>query len=95
MTPTRIHRILQGAPAGFESTLSRAAWSLDDGGRRVAVGGGDRTVTLWDVESGEIQYKLPGHRGTVTSCAFHPKEPVILTSSKDGTMLLGEIDPSM
>ncbi|KAG6919775.1 hypothetical protein DXG01_001614 [Tephrocybe rancida] len=91
-SPTRIHRALQGAPAGFENTLLRGAWSKDDGGQRVAVGGADRTVTIWEVESGKILYKLPGHKGTVTSVDFHPKEPIILTGSKDGTMILGEIE---
>ena len=94
-SPTRIHRVLQGAPAGFENTLSRAAWSRDDGGRRVAVGGADRMVCIWDVESAKVLYKvrirslhrsykglmcgsfqLPGHKGTVTSVDFHPKEPI-------------------
>lgn len=65
-----------GAPAGFENTLLRGAWSRDDGGKRVGVGGADRTVCIWDVESGGVQYKLPGHRGTVTSVDFHPKEPI-------------------
>ncbi|KAF8345640.1 WD40-repeat-containing domain protein [Amanita rubescens] len=94
-SPTRIHRVLQGAPAGFENTLLRGAWSKDDGGQRVAVGGADRMVCIWEVESGKISYKLPGHKGTVTSVDFHPKEPIILTASKDGTMLLGEIDSSI
>ena len=92
-SPTRIHRVLAGAPAGFENTLLKGAWSKDDGGQRVAVGGADRTVTIWDVESSKILYKvqfytltliqrltsayqLPGHKGTVTSVDFHPKEPV-------------------
>jgi WD40 repeat protein len=52
-----IFRIV-GAPAGFENVLSRAAWSRDDGGKRVAVGGADRTVTIWDVESGRVLYKV-------------------------------------
>ncbi|KAF8076838.1 WD40-repeat-containing domain protein [Lyophyllum atratum] len=91
-SPTRIHRVLQGAPAGFENTLLKGAWSKDDAGQRVAVGGADRTVTIWEVESGKILYKLPGHKGTVTAVDFHPKEPIILTGSKDGTMLLGEIE---
>ncbi|PBK67092.1 WD40 repeat-like protein [Armillaria solidipes] len=91
-SPTRIHRVLQGAPAGFENTLLRGAWSKDDEGRRVAVGGADRAVCIWDVDSGKILYKLPGHKGTVTSVDFHPKEPIILTGSKDGTMILGEIE---
>ncbi|KAF9516833.1 hypothetical protein BS47DRAFT_1375873 [Hydnum rufescens UP504] len=94
-SPSRIHRVLQGAPAGFENTLSRAAWSQEDGGKRVAVGGADRTVTIWDVESTRVLYKLPGHKGTVTSVDFHPKEPIILTGSTDATMLLGEIERSI
>lgn len=57
-SPTRIHRVLQGAPAGFENTLLRGAWSKDDGGQRVAVGGADRMVCIWDVESGKITYKV-------------------------------------
>lgn len=75
-SPSRVHRVLMGAPAGFENTLLRGAWSRDDGGKRVGVGGADRTVCIWDVESGGVQYKLPGHRGTVTSVDFHPKEPI-------------------
>ena len=74
--PNRMHRVLGGAPAGFEQTLLRGAWSREDGGRRVALGGADRTVTIWDVESGKILYKLPGHKGTVTSVDFHQQEPI-------------------
>ena len=40
------------------------------------MGGADRTVCIWDVESGKVLYKLPGHKGTVTSVDFHPKEPI-------------------
>jgi len=94
-TPNRIHRVLQGAPAGFENSLLRGAWSKEDGGSRVGLGGSDRTVTIWDVESGKILYKLPGHKGTVMSVDFHPKEPIVLTGSKDGIMLLGEIEPGI
>lgn len=57
-SPARIHRILQGAPAGFENTLLKGAWSRDDDGRRVAVGGADRMVCIWDVESGRVLYKV-------------------------------------
>ena len=57
-SPSRIHRVLVGAPAGFENTLLRGAWSKDDGGKRVGVGGADRTVCIWDVESGQVQYKV-------------------------------------
>jgi len=59
------------------------------------VGGSDRTVTIWDVESGKVVYKLPGHKGTVMAVDFHPKEPIVLTGAKDGVMLLGEIEPGL
>jgi Prp8 binding protein len=73
----------------------------------VAAGGGDRSVTVWDVQEGKIAYKLPGHKGTVTGVDFHPRsvvlflsftamltsrEPIILTGSKDTNLLLGELD---
>ncbi len=57
-TPSRVHRTLMGAPAGFEKTLLRGAWSKDEGGRRGARGGADRTVCIWDVDSGNVLYKV-------------------------------------
>jgi len=75
-SPTRIHRTFAGPQAGYENALLRGAWSRSDGGARIGVGGVDKAVTVWDVESGKIQYKLPGHRGTVTCVDFHPKEPI-------------------
>ncbi|KIK62574.1 hypothetical protein GYMLUDRAFT_260282 [Collybiopsis luxurians FD-317 M1] len=99
--PSRVHRTLRGAPAGWENTLLRGAWSKHDGltngrgGSMAAVGGADRMVCVWEVETGKTLYKLPGHKGTVTCVDFHPKEPILLTGSKDGTMLLGELDPGV
>ncbi|GMK57632.1 hypothetical protein CspeluHIS016_0404660 [Cutaneotrichosporon spelunceum] len=90
--PMRVYRSLTGAPSGFEQTLIRCAWSKHDGGQRIAAGGGDRTVTVWDVQTGKILYKLPGHKGAVTGVDLHPREPIILTGSKDSNMLLGELD---
>ena len=57
--PNDLH-IYSGAPAGFENLLCRGAWSKEDGGRRVAVGGADRTVTIWEAESGRVLYKVRG-----------------------------------
>ena len=36
-------------------------------------GGGDRTVTVWDVAEGKVVYKLPGHKGSVTGVDMHPR----------------------
>lgn len=71
--PMRVYRSLTGAPSGFEQTLIKVSWSKHDNGARIAVGGGDRTVTVWEVETGKVLYKLPGHKGTVTGVDFHPR----------------------
>jgi WD40 repeat protein len=41
-------------------------------GRRLATGGEDNTVTIWDVESGEELQTLKGHTGEVYTVAFSP-----------------------
>ncbi|SPO21621.1 probable U5 snRNP-specific 40 kD protein (novel WD-40 repeat protein) [Ustilago trichophora] len=88
----RLYRTLRGTTfGGFENLLIRAGWSAD--GEKVVAGGADRTCTIWDVESSTILYKLPGHKGTCTAAVFHPKEPIVVSSSTDMTLLLGEIDP--
>lgn len=63
-SPTRVHRVLRGAPAGFENTLLKGAWSRDEAvnggkpGQRVAVGGADRMVCVWEVETSKLLYKV-------------------------------------
>jgi Prp8 binding protein len=37
-------------------------WSCDDAGARIAVGGADRTVTVWEMENGKILYKIRIYR---------------------------------
>ncbi|KAJ2777132.1 hypothetical protein H4R18_005306 [Coemansia javaensis] len=87
--PNRCERVLAGAPHGFDMSLIRPAFDADEA--RVASGSADRTLTIWAVRSGEIQYKLPGHRGCVTQADFHPREPIVLSGSRDKTLFLGEL----
>jgi len=89
----RLYRTLMGAPAGFDSQLRKPCW--DPSGDRCALGGADRTVTIWQVESAQIQYKLPGHKGTVIACEFSPDpaQPILLSTGIDGQIYLGEIEP--
>ncbi|KAJ7871900.1 WD40-repeat-containing domain protein [Mycena olivaceomarginata] len=98
-TPTSLALSPTGAfllsPPRSPHRRSSTTKSPGDEGKRVAVGGADRMVCVWDVESGRVVYKLPGHKGTVTSVDWHPKEPIILTGSKDGTMLLGELEAGL
>jgi Prp8 binding protein len=42
----------------------------------VASGSADRFVYIWDTNTRQIQYRLPGHEGSVTSVDLHPEEPI-------------------
>ena len=64
-----------GAPVGLEKNLIRASW--DRKGERITSGSGDGTAVIWEVGSGKMVYKLPGHRGTVNDVRFSPGEDPI------------------
>lgn len=48
-------------------------------------------VYIWDAATCKMQYKLPGHAGSVNECVFHPVEPIIASASSDKTLFLGEL----
>ncbi|KAF2839468.1 putative U5 snRNP complex subunit [Patellaria atrata CBS 101060] len=79
-----------GAPTGMEKNLLRASW--DPKGQKIAAGSGDRSVVVWQANTGKILHKLPGHRGAVNDVRFAPsEEPIIVSGSSDRTLLLGEL----
>jgi Prp8 binding protein len=85
----RLYKTLPGAPSGFEGWLRKASWDRD--GTRVAVGGADRCVTIYNVEQSRLTHKLPGHTGFVTCVAFSPKDNIVVSGGTDSTIYLGEI----
>ncbi|EMC98666.1 hypothetical protein BAUCODRAFT_30935 [Baudoinia panamericana UAMH 10762] len=83
-------RIFDGAQVGLERNLLRACWDAE--GSRVAAGGGDGTVTVWETgQKGRMLHKLPGHKGTVNDVRISPDGSMVLSASTDRTMLLGEL----
>lgn len=88
---SRLSKTLTGSIVGAEQILIQANWSRS--ADRIVAGSGDRTCVIWDVETGKILYKLPGHRGTCTAADYHPREPIVVSASTDGTLFLGEIEP--
>jgi Prp8 binding protein len=59
-----------GAPTGQERNLLKASW--DSKGEKIAAGGGDQSVAIWEARTGKLLNKLPGHRGAVNDVRFHP-----------------------
>lgn len=90
-TPNRCLKLFEGNKHNFENNLLKCSWSAD--GRKIGAGSADRFVYVWDTTSRNLLYRLPGHSGVVFDVKFHPKEPIIASSSSDGTIFLGEIEP--
>ena len=57
-------------------------------GETLASGGGDRTIRLWDVETGQERAALEGHTGRIESVAFSPGGGILASGGWDGTIRL-------
>lgn len=85
----RCIKIYTGHLHTHEKMLLRCSWSSD--GLQVTAGSSDQNVNVWDVATRRLQYKLPGHNGSVNEVVFHPLEPVVGSCSSDKTIFLGEL----
>jgi WD40 repeat protein len=58
----------------------------------VLSGSADRTLKLWDAESGAELRAFAGHQGSVLSCAFSPDGRRVLSGSADKTLKLWDAE---
>ncbi|OCH86524.1 WD40 repeat-like protein, partial [Obba rivulosa] len=70
---------------GHEGQVNSVAFSPD--GRRIASGSDDKTIRMWDAQTGElVAAPFNGHQGWVWSVAFSPDGQRIASGSYDKTI---------
>jgi WD40 repeat protein len=61
--------------------------------RTLASGSEDRTVKLWDSDTGRELATLPGHGSTVYSVAFSPDGQTLASGGREGVVRLWDVLP--
>eukprot|EP00762_Andalucia_godoyi_P004100 ANDGO_06274.mRNA.1 Cilia- and flagella-associated protein 52 len=79
-------RELDGSPSGELLT-----GDLDSRGLRLATGGEDRAVRLWDYDAGEVIATGLGHSGAVTRVRFAPDCRTLVSVGDEGAVLVWNV----
>ena len=78
---------------GHGRKLLGGAFSHD--GERLATVSEDRTVRVWDTNTGQVVLVLRGHESEVVSAAFSLDGSYLATSSRDGMVKLWDATPPL
>ncbi|MEA3211259.1 MAG: hypothetical protein QOE70_4316 [Chthoniobacter sp.] len=82
----KLLRTFDFAPDGT-ANLTSGVWSVAiSPDEKLAVTSNDATPHLWELETGRLVRRFPGHRGNVTRTQFSPDGKLLLTGSEDHTV---------
>ncbi|KZP12726.1 dynein regulator [Athelia psychrophila] len=60
-------------------------------GAYAATGSRDKTIKLWDAQSGQLLRDLPGHNNWIRALVFHPSGKYLLSAADDKTIRVWEL----
>ena len=66
--------------------------ALSPDGRRLAAGSQDKTVQVWDAETGKVLLSLEKHTGPVIAVVFSPDSKRLASASADKTVIVWDMD---
>lgn len=75
---------------GHTSAVSSVAFSPD--GKTLASAGGESTIKLWNIETGQQRKSLEGHTNSVRSVAFSPDGKTLVSGSRDNIIKLWNVE---
>ena len=74
---------------GHDDAVTGLAFPV--GGKRIVSGSWDKTVRIWDMESGVCQHVLTDHTGSVFNIAYSAEKNQVASTSEDKTIRLWDL----
>ena len=78
---------------GHTDNVNYASFSQD--GRNIVSASDDKTIRVWDVQTGILLKTLEGHTDSVKSAAFSPNNKWIVSASNDNTIRMWDVETGM
>lgn len=88
--PTPEQQKLPTLLSGHSAPVTAIAFSPD--GQTLASGSADKTVKIWNLETGKSHLTFFGHAGTIELLAFSPNEKLLASSSNDNIIKLWDLE---
>ena len=78
-----------GLPAGHSDYISSASWSPD--GSMILTSSFDKTLIIWDAESGAPLHTLKGHQSLVLTACWSSDGKLVASGSADQTAIIWDV----
>lgn len=75
--------------SGHNQTISQIKYSPD--GQLIATAGWDKTIKLWNSQTGELVNTLPGHQAAINTLVFSPDNQTIIAGTEDNNIYIWNI----